>query len=700
MSASRLSSHRHPASIPPLIDLDASSSSSSSSSAHRPPSTIAQPRPTRPTSYKPHRRLIAGTNNSPRHHLDESDIDRFATLFSPATPPATPIQVGCSEQSKPIPRPPQHRRTYTDSSSSDSDFGPFVSVPPNQDPLAPSASLAQAEMANAESKTRNSAGLSASSEMETATKTGNASLDYFGHFTTSAKAASERSRKGVLDELLEHQDDPMYFLSTQAQDEQSSSSHVPTVLTLLDEEAELRVETLSPQPSSTLSSRTASGVTTPTLPSLLPVPSQATMQPPPRHAITLPVSQYESIADALASELDISKHHPAGSYSHVLHTQTSSCTHTRPSSRHALHAQTATHEHTYPFDSSSTPAPLRKKSLSSLTGVLRTGTPLPPRLSESASPPSASSPSASAVSLPLPMSVGQGRVQDKDKEQGHQLTSPPAHATLSRLSSGLVSAFLSGTSKHSRSGTSSSTTFSTATMSSSLPTSSSTFRHFPSDYSGISATGPTITHRSPFASTPFIPPSGAPGFTGDRNWDKGFSDALLLERDQGVVDPIGLGPEVEHGEGEGVDGSEMGNASRSDSLGIGRDGSEQKRNGSLGHGAGVGGKSRAKWVKLAGRRAGTAEILTDELANLIRPHLPALTRLPRTWTLLYSLDQHGISLNTLYARCEPRIPCAAEPNPPKGALVVAKDSLDGIFGAWLGEGIMKGQGGYYGSGEA
>ncbi|KIN92710.1 hypothetical protein M404DRAFT_172773, partial [Pisolithus tinctorius Marx 270] len=65
-----------------------------------------------------------------------------------------------------------------------------------------------------------------------------------------------------------------------------------------------------------------------------------------------------------------------------------------------------------------------------------------------------------------------------------------------------------------------------------------------------------------------------------------------------------------------------------------------------------------------------------------------------------SIDQHGISLNTLYTRSEPRTRSKAEPNPPSGALLVVKDSLDGLFGAWVGEGIIKGQNGFYGSGEA
>ena len=43
--------------------------------------------------------------------------------------------------------------------------------------------------------------------------------------------------------------------------------------------------------------------------------------------------------------------------------------------------------------------------------------------------------------------------------------------------------------------------------------------------------GPAITHGTPFASHTFVPPSGAPGFTGDRQWDKGFEfDKAQVER--------------------------------------------------------------------------------------------------------------------------------------------------------------------------
>ncbi|KIM66453.1 hypothetical protein SCLCIDRAFT_110314 [Scleroderma citrinum Foug A] len=524
-----------PSPIPPLIDLDAPISSPPS-----PPSSssnAAQPTPsTRPAFHRPSPRSIARFEDQPRtppppprHHLDESDIDRFASLFMPATPPGTPTQTS-HEQAKI--KPSQHRRTHTDSSSSDSDFGPFVSVPPSQDPLAASGSATPTVASTTQGPVTNL--------VVGTTKTGNTSLDYFGHFTTSARAAAERSRKGVLDELLEHQDDPMYFLAMQAQGDHPFSdqpSHPPAVTYLLDEDPELRPQTF----------------------------------------------------------------------------------------------------------------------VSSLTGLPRTGAPLPPHLSATATPPSLASLNASEGSLPLAIvqeqeddkSRGQHGGQEKGKEHAHQPTWPPAHGTLSRLSSTWVSAFLSGTPKHSRSNTSPSTPSTPGITSSSLPSLSSSFLHS-SDASGMpsssSAFAPSslITHGSPFASTLFVPPTGAPGFTGDRNWDKGFSETLLKDRERGT----------------------------------------------------------RKGVNLCGRREGTAEVLTEELANEIRPHLPALVRLTRTWTLLYSLDQHGISLNTLYARCEPRIPNASEPSPPKGAIVVVKDSLDGVFGAWVGEGIERGRGGYYGTGEA
>ncbi|KZT05112.1 TLD-domain-containing protein [Laetiporus sulphureus 93-53] len=138
-----------------------------------------------------------------------------------------------------------------------------------------------------------------------------------------------------------------------------------------------------------------------------------------------------------------------------------------------------------------------------------------------------------------------------------------------------------------------------------------------------------ITHGTPFASHPFVPASGAPGFAGDREWNKGF------EFDKSIVEK--------------------------------------------------------KSVRLMGRKEVTTPVLTVEVADMLRPHFPALARLPRIWSLLYSLDQHGISLNTLYARCQSHV---------GGALLVIRDSGDTLFGAWMGEGIHPSKGSYYGSGES
>ncbi|EPQ55488.1 TLD-domain-containing protein [Gloeophyllum trabeum ATCC 11539] len=87
----------------------------------------------------------------------------------------------------------------------------------------------------------------------------------------------------------------------------------------------------------------------------------------------------------------------------------------------------------------------------------------------------------------------------------------------------------------------------------------------------------------------------------------------------------------------------------------------------------------------------TSPVLTVEIADQIRPYLPALARLPKSWSLLYSLDQHGISLSTLYTRCQSH---------PGGALLAIKDSGDAVFGVWVGEGVHPSKGSYYGGGES
>lgn len=468
------------------------------------------PLPSHDYTRRPSQRPIAQPRpiSARINQLDAAEIDRFATLFAPATPPATPTLI-FRDQPPTTTRPQQNRNRAP---SVDSEFGAFVSVPASQDPLSFDFPVLEP----------------VALKSQRPAITGNPSLHYFDQFTSSAKTASEQNRRVVLDELLEHEDDPLYFLR---------SHNRPPSSPLLES-----------QPTSAQS-------------------SILTESPPP-------IPQTENLIDA-----DIK---PPSPPPHKLPVLTTSAR-------------------------SHSPINIRA--------------PLPPRLSVAASPPSVHTPSASTP-LPFPSST----------------PTPPTHATLSRLSSSWVSAFLP--SARSRQSTGSSTSTLVNSMPSGVP--QSTHMH-------VTHQAPGITSGTPFGTHLYIPPSGAPGFVGDRSWDKGFSDALHDEEMSEVKGIFGKGKKMHS-------------------------------------------------LHLVGRREGTAVVLSETIANLIRPHLPALTRLPRTWTLLYSLDQHGISLNTLYSRCEPKLP--STPGATKGALVVVKDARDTIFGVWMGDGLWLERGGYYGSGES
>ncbi|KAI9352261.1 TLD-domain-containing protein [Zopfochytrium polystomum] len=83
-------------------------------------------------------------------------------------------------------------------------------------------------------------------------------------------------------------------------------------------------------------------------------------------------------------------------------------------------------------------------------------------------------------------------------------------------------------------------------------------------------------------------------------------------------------------------------------------------------------------------------LLTQAIADQLRPHLPPLLREASRWRLIYSIDHHGISINTLYRKCEEE--AAGQP-----VLLVVKDGRDGVFGAFASE-AFKVQLGYHGNG--
>ncbi|KAF9975563.1 oxidation resistance protein 1 [Actinomortierella ambigua] len=93
-------------------------------------------------------------------------------------------------------------------------------------------------------------------------------------------------------------------------------------------------------------------------------------------------------------------------------------------------------------------------------------------------------------------------------------------------------------------------------------------------------------------------------------------------------------------------------------------------------------------LQLLDRYADTDPVLDVEIAQQIRMELPRRLRNATKWNLVYSSDQHGISMSTLYHRCKGR-----------GPIVLAiKDTTDAIFGAYVSE-AFKTNLSYYGTGE-
>jgi hypothetical protein len=88
-------------------------------------------------------------------------------------------------------------------------------------------------------------------------------------------------------------------------------------------------------------------------------------------------------------------------------------------------------------------------------------------------------------------------------------------------------------------------------------------------------------------------------------------------------------------------------------------------------------------------------ILNEELISDIRGLMPLTVQLQSRWTLAYSLEKHGASLNTLYRNCEP-----FWDERPKYLLVI-RDKTHCVFGAYVNEPFRKVSESkrYYGNGE-
>ncbi|KAI5793786.1 hypothetical protein DFH27DRAFT_484982 [Peziza echinospora] len=99
-------------------------------------------------------------------------------------------------------------------------------------------------------------------------------------------------------------------------------------------------------------------------------------------------------------------------------------------------------------------------------------------------------------------------------------------------------------------------------------------------------------------------------------------------------------------------------------------------------------------ITLTGYAANTTtRLLSTPIAEEVRQLLPPRLQLHDRWSLVYSLEQHGVSLATLYDKC------AMREFQKGGFVLVVKDDGGGIFGAFVNERFKVSGGRYYGTGE-
>jgi len=80
-------------------------------------------------------------------------------------------------------------------------------------------------------------------------------------------------------------------------------------------------------------------------------------------------------------------------------------------------------------------------------------------------------------------------------------------------------------------------------------------------------------------------------------------------------------------------------------------------------------------LKLQGRHETTIPILNHVMAEQIRTRIPSLYKEAIHWKLLYSIDQHGLSLKTLYSNIKHAGPC----------VMAITTENDEVFGAFTSE---------------
>lgn len=99
-------------------------------------------------------------------------------------------------------------------------------------------------------------------------------------------------------------------------------------------------------------------------------------------------------------------------------------------------------------------------------------------------------------------------------------------------------------------------------------------------------------------------------------------------------------------------------------------------------------------LELDGYKPSTRHRLLDVgLGEEIRQHIPSLLQISHNWKLLYSIEQSGTSLHTLYSNCGLKI--GENPNRRRGYILVVQDTNKNKFGAYLNENLRPLDGKYY-----
>ena len=430
---------------------------------------------------------------------------RPSALFAPSTPRSSPTLFPVTSQIF----SPYRSRVQKEHPTTD-EHGSFVIVSANEDPLSlPSASLNPSlgvpttfELDNdVENELLSTSMLlpepspivptSSQPSSNHPTRTDNASLTFFGKFVQNAKRNSDIRRKGLMDELLKCDDDPLYFLHNGTE----------RALKKDEEHQEDRGETFD------------SGKESTSDPELQISPSL-----PPHIDTFLHDVDHEYFSSRRLVPVDINTH---SDNDKTPSEQLSSSFHSRSPSQ--------------PSPPTLAP-PLMDSNISSDLHTLSDESPNKDDTNSSLS--SSSTFSTRWMSNLLKTSSGTGHQQ-----QGQAVTS-----TLESILGTNAHASLS--SSHLPSGTSPPTAASAVKAIQRRNSSSLLTRHHqtPHQQPHTSHTLPrsiVIKHTaSPFGSHSYIPPSGAPGFRGESyDWDKGFSNELEREIVRGRSDVTGNGKE-------------------------------------------------------------------------------------------------------------------------------------------------------------